>query len=200
MPNRIKVSEDEWVAAAQAAIVRGGVAGVKVDRLAKTLGVTRGGFYHHFENHEALLTALIRRWAAANDLLPPGDDAPGTPEEAAAFLDRLSERMVEETDFSPAFDIAVREWARVDRAVKRFVDKVDEARLTRLAEIFRVLGYEADEAEIRARIYYYHQIGFYTLGHHEQQTKTARRKKAPIYFRLLCGPKYIAARGGEDQA
>ncbi len=170
-----------------------GVAGVKIDRLATALGVTRGGFYHHFDNHSALLKELINHWAQFNDMLPPGDE-PRTPQEALQALERLSERLLMETDFSPAFDMAVREWARVDKSVKRFVDRVDAKRLARLAALLTALGYEPEEAHVRARVVYYHQMGFYNLGHHLRQTKKERRKYAPVYLRILCGERYTAAK------
>ena len=48
MPNVVKTPAETWVDCARTALIADGLEGVKVDRLAKSLGVTRGGFYHHF--------------------------------------------------------------------------------------------------------------------------------------------------------
>jgi AcrR family transcriptional regulator len=47
---------------ARAALIEEGIGGVKIDRLAARLGVTRDGFYHNFEDREALLSALLDLW------------------------------------------------------------------------------------------------------------------------------------------
>jgi hypothetical protein len=47
------------------------------------------------------------------------------------------------------------------------------------------LGYDPQEAEIRARITYFHQVGYYALG--LKESDRTRRKLAPIYTRVLLG-------------
>src|ERR1041384_2079737 len=49
----------DWVRAAMEAIVQGGIAAVAVEPLALRLGTTKGSFYHHFENREALIVAAL---------------------------------------------------------------------------------------------------------------------------------------------
>jgi AcrR family transcriptional regulator len=44
------------------ALAAGGPDAVRVDRLAQTLHVTRGGFYWHFEDRAALLDAILDAW------------------------------------------------------------------------------------------------------------------------------------------
>src|SRR3546814_4494765 len=48
----IKVTREGWLNCARVALIEDGIEGVKVDRLAKRVKVTRGGFYHHFKNHK----------------------------------------------------------------------------------------------------------------------------------------------------
>src|SRR5262245_18951187 len=52
----------QWVAAGLEALRKGGVAGVRVERLAGTLGITKGSFYWHFRDRGALLDALLAYW------------------------------------------------------------------------------------------------------------------------------------------
>ncbi len=42
-----KNTVQDWIKAATRMLVDEGIAGLKVDRLANRLGVTRGGFYHN---------------------------------------------------------------------------------------------------------------------------------------------------------
>jgi TetR/AcrR family transcriptional repressor of nem operon len=48
---------------AQAMILDHGFAGVSVDQLIKSLGLTKGAFFHHFRSKNDLARALIRRYA-----------------------------------------------------------------------------------------------------------------------------------------
>jgi len=189
MPNTVKIPAETWLETAKKALVEEGLGGVKVDRLAKNLGVTRGGFYHHFENHRDLLDRLIKYWAMSNNFLPELNDI-ATPLDAHAAFEALIDHLIAEEAFSPAFELAVREWARIDARIKRVVDKVDNERINSVSALFQALGCDDEEASIRARVLYFHQIGFYSLGYHQQQTKAERMKNGPIYMRILCGQRY----------
>ncbi|MCO1659175.1 TetR/AcrR family transcriptional regulator [Pseudonocardia sp. S2-4] len=56
------MSARDWVDAAVAALGEGGVAAVAVEPLATRLGTTKGSFYWHFANRDALLTAALESW------------------------------------------------------------------------------------------------------------------------------------------
>ena len=57
-----KLTRDDWLDAAFAAVVEGGFDAVRVLTLAQRLGVTRGSFYWHFADHAELVAALLKRW------------------------------------------------------------------------------------------------------------------------------------------
>src|SRR4029079_9483805 len=57
------ISQD-WVTAGLAELARSGVGGVRVEVLAKNLGVTKGGFYRRFRDRAALLEAMLATWSA----------------------------------------------------------------------------------------------------------------------------------------
>src|SRR5437763_634654 len=86
----------DWIAAAMDAIVREGPAAVAVEPLALRLGTTKGSFYHHFANRDALIVATLEWWERAQteaviarvQLIPhPGERLRAIL--AAAFADRL---------------------------------------------------------------------------------------------------------------
>ena len=69
--------------------------------------------------------------------------------------------------FDPGLDFAVREWARRDHAVRVRIDLADTARLRAVCEMFARHGFAPDEADIRARILYFMQIGYHALEQNE---------------------------------
>ncbi len=192
MANTTKITPEEWLETAKQALIQDGVAGVKVDRLAKTLGVTRGGFYHHFKNQQDIIDRLVQHWVDTNDMLPPLEGV-STATEAADKLHELVQRVVLEEDFSSSFDLAIREWARIDEQIKKTVDRVDAGRIRRLKKLFLALGCDEEEAAFRARVFYFHQIGYYAMGYHTRQTRSKRLTAAPIYLHILCGQRYSEA-------
>jgi AcrR family transcriptional regulator len=178
------LSIEDWVVAARAALVRQGVAEVKVDRLARDLKVTRGSFYWHFADRQALLDALLKHWRSQNT--EPFLRVIGKKEEPALQqLARFTQIWLDEKEFDPEFDSAVRDWARTSDEVARTVRAADTARLRVLTRIFSSLGFAEQEAMVRARITYYHQVGYYTMRITE--SKTRRRELFPAYFDVLAG-------------
>lgn len=179
-----KLSTQAWIDAARTMLIRDGIHAVKIDRLARACGVTRGGFYWRFKSHAELLDALLVDWRETNTApMLAALDGPGGPDVRFARLARL---WVEEEGFSSAYDAAVREWARSDAGVRAVVHAVDEQRIAALCRLFLDFGYEADEALVRARITYYHQVGYYALD--AQRDDVRRAELTPLYIRALTGP------------
>src|SRR5207244_1554764 len=58
-----EVKSESWIEAGFEEIARSGVEGVRVEVLAKSLGVTKGGFYRRFRDRAALLEAMLRHWS-----------------------------------------------------------------------------------------------------------------------------------------
>jgi len=154
-----KISAETWLAMARAVLVEEGIAAVKVDRLAQRLGVSRGGFYHHFQDRADLLARLLAHWEAEARFLPPGR-APRNPAQALAVIDAQVRHLIDEREFDPRFDMAVRAWAQADAAVAVAVERMDRRRIAALTRVFVALGCDRPEAAIRARVLYFHQIGF----------------------------------------
>ena len=64
MPNgkREALTAADWTEAALDALARGGLPAVAVEPLAKELGATKGSFYWHFADRQALLEATLELW------------------------------------------------------------------------------------------------------------------------------------------
>lgn len=175
--------ERDWIAAARAMLIEGGVAAVQINPLATRLGVTRGGFYWRFRNRQDLLDHLLADWENSNTrafLRAVGRS--GTPHERYRRMVRM---FVDERDFNPALDSAVRQWGTVDAAAGERVRDADRRRIQALTELFREAGQDAEEAMVRARIVYFHQIGYYALDMRE--TRQQRQALLPAYDRILAG-------------
>ena len=78
-----------WIEAGLRALAAGGPDAVRIEPLAKTLGVTRGGFYWHFADRRALLDEMLDTWerATIDEVIERVEGEGGDPE---ARLLRLS--------------------------------------------------------------------------------------------------------------
>lgn len=181
LPQRSRLGRESWVAAARAALITGGIGAVKVERLAATLGVTTGSFYWHFKGRRELLAALQKDWATTN--MEGMANAVRGAATAHAQFDAFIEVWVNERGYSPAYDSAMRDWARMSKEVEAAVIKMDRSRIQLLKGIFRGLGYDDDRAEVRARIMYFHQVGFYALRVRDDDATRLRLR--PYYVEAL---------------
>jgi AcrR family transcriptional regulator len=185
--NRVsKVSPERWLDAARKILIEEGVDHVKIDRLATSLRVTRGGFYHHFHNRGELLDKLLVQWEETNTFIPDLPP-PKTHDDAAAMLKEVSRILIEEKDYEPRLDVAVRDWARRSKKAKAALDRVDQSRIDFFDRLYRAFGYEPREAFIRARVTYFHQVGYYALA--IKETRTKRFEYNDLYLKILSGER-----------
>jgi hypothetical protein len=75
------------------------------------------------------------------------------------------------------------------------VERADRERVDTLQRFFEAVGYSLDEAIIRARVFYYHQIGYYAIG--VRQSMPERRRNKDTYLDILCGPGVRAVAQGK---
>lgn len=189
MVNTKKVTAAEWLEVGKQVLIEKGIAGVSVENLARAIGVSRGGFYYNFDTIDAFLSELLKLWRVSNLFLPKAEK----PEDflsAYRLLDKVLDRLIEEVEFSPNFDMAIRNWAQGDPKVRRVLNRVDNGRVRDLKAIFMSLGMAENEAELRARTFYYHQIGYYSLGHHKTETRAKRLANQNAYLEILVGDRF----------
>ncbi len=128
-----------------------GTTGLRIDRLARQLGVTKGSFYAHFSSKNDYLTALCEHWR--HQAMPMDVDrffeAPGTLADKLLTLSRYVERSER-----ARYDFAMREMAKVNGCAAEAVAAVAGARLAFSFEVFRRAGFEEDEARARGCLLY----------------------------------------------
>ena len=78
-----------------------------------------------------------------------------------------------------------RDWAKSSAKVRAAVREVDDRRIRALTRAFQTAGYTGEEAFIRARIFYFHQVGYYAMELRE--TREERLHYLPVYFKVLTG-------------
>lgn len=175
-----RVTRQDWLDAARAILIADGVGDVKVLTISARLKVARSSFYWYFRDRQDLLDALLEDWEATNTaILVAHVEQPA--ETVTAAVCNFFRCFIDPALFDQRLDFAVREWARRDASVRRVIDQADDTRLAAVAAMFRRYGYEPDEADIRARILYFQQLGYHALDQNEPLRIRMKRLAGYLY-------------------
>lgn len=153
----LQTPREMWVEEGLRALAEGGVDAVRVEALAKALGVTKGGFYGYFADRDALLRQMLDAWerASVGDVLERIAQADGSLLDKA----RLAGQLTFSDDRVLPIDLAVREWARRDQMVAHRLRQVDNQRMQLLREAISTVCSEPEEIEARCLLAFCMAIG-----------------------------------------
>ena len=148
--SRRLLGRDAWTDAALHGLASGGLAAISVEHLAKALGVTKGSFYWHFEDRDALVRAVLERWERlGTDDIVASLDALTDPRER---LVRLFDLSLDDLDHLRA-EAALHAAASAGHPlVAPVVARVVRRRLSYTESVYRSLGLSRAEASTRATI------------------------------------------------
>jgi AcrR family transcriptional regulator len=154
------LSRQDWINRGLEVLADRGVEAVRVEPLAKLLGVTKGSFYWHFKNREDLLAALVQAWIdlETDGIIEQVDALEGDAQHKLLVLFELAVQ-----DYGQ-IENAIRAWATIDAAIATIVAEVDQRRLDYTRDMFLQIGFTPFEAIVRARLVYYALIGGFTIG------------------------------------
>lgn len=158
-----RMTREAWIEAGIEALVEEGIASVKIQVMAKKLGVSRSSFYWFFADLQELHRELLERWLGKNTS-PIIERALRPAPTVTQAVCHIFECWVDPSLFDPRLDAAVRSWGQVDAAVRDVVDRADDQRVEAITRMFLRCGYPQEEAFIRARVLYFTQVGHFTLG------------------------------------
>lgn len=169
---RNQLSAQDWLLAAIAAMAKGGVENVKVERLAKNLGTSKGSFYWHFKDRKDLLDQLIRYWVTqgTEQVMATNQSAKTTARERLLALFNVALKEPVGTLSSAQGEMAIRSWAAVDPNIAKTVSATDEQRIAYVTALFAELGYPKEVAATSAQQLYLMLLGYYaraTYAPHE---------------------------------
>ena len=145
-----------WIDEGLRALAAGGPHAVRIEPLAAKLGVTRGGFYWHFQNRRALLDEMLDTWErrSTDEVLERVEREGG---DARAKVRRAG-MLTFSRDLLP-IDLAVRDWARRDEAVARRLKRVDDRRMEYLRSLIGTVHTDGDDVEARSLLAFALAIG-----------------------------------------
>jgi AcrR family transcriptional regulator len=156
----VRTPRAAWIDAALQAVAAGGPDAVRVEALAVSLGVSKGGFYWHFTGRQALLDEMLDAWekAGTEDVIARVDSQPTDPRAKLRQLFALAPS----ADF--AVELALRDWSRRDSNVAERLRRVDNRRMAYLRSLFGQFCTDENDVEARSMLAYSLLIGSYFIA------------------------------------
>ena len=151
----------KWIEEGLRALSAGGPDAVRIESLARTQGVTKGGFYGYFDHRRALLDEMLDTWErrSTDEVIDrverEGGDAMSKGRRAAALT--FSEELL-------PIDLAVRDWARREPTVAERLRRVDNRRMEYLRTLLAPFCADEDELEARCMIAFSVAIGSHFIA------------------------------------
>ena len=174
---RTPLDRDAWVAGATEVLAEEGIAGLRVEVLAKRLKVTKGSFYWHFTDRRDLLLAVLSHWKEGRirDIIKQTRAQPG--HELAQIYHVIDVYSASRSRRGMLIELAVRDWARRDPEASVIVAEVDDVRLRCARDLFLACGVPMEEASSRCMLLYAYVFGVSLMIYEKFDTDVARLKR-----------------------
>lgn len=152
-----RTPRSRWIDEGLRALAAGGPDAVRIEPLARALGVSKGGFYWHFADRGALLDEMLDTWErlAIDAVIERIEDEGG---DARSKLRRLY-AIASADDGILRIDLAIRDWARREEAVAARLRRADDRRMDYMRSLFGAFCPDPDDVEVRCLVAFSLWIG-----------------------------------------
>lgn len=147
--NNHRLNRDSWLECALDVLRDEGIQGVRVERLARDLGVTKGSFYWHFEDRSELQRSILDFWSEkyTDVVIKNRELLEANPSEGLlALLIQVQDQGLDR------YELAMRAWAEHDSVALAAVRAVYENRIKFVRSFFTRLGFRGLDADVRTRL------------------------------------------------
>lgn len=155
-------SARDWVIAGLQTLAGSGIEGVKVERLATAMRISKGPFYWRFSNRAELLDAMLALWRKefTAHLIEQSASQANPRARMETLLDNVLAATWRGTDVAQV-EGAIRAWAAQDSVAGSVVQEVDRMRVSYLVHELGLIGLDASKAETMAKGIYLALLGLY---------------------------------------
>lgn len=170
----------DWIQAALAKLSSVGVDAVRVEVLARDLGVSKGSFYWHFRDRQDLLLKTLAHWehGEINSLKLEGHAG-----SAATRWARIVQAASDPSRIE--LEASVRAWARRDEEVARRVAAVDLRKAAVIANVLEDVGFSRPAAQAWSEVALLLCLGWLDRATRDRQFQLAGRGLGDFLSELI---------------
>ncbi len=155
-----------WIEEGLRALGGGGPEAVRIEPLARALGISKGGFYWHFSDRQSLLEEMLNTWehTRTDEVIEAVEAEEG---DARSRLRRLFALAATSGGEQLKIELAIRNWARREEAVAERLRQVDNRRMDYMRSLFGAICGDDDDVEARCLLIFSLFIGgpFVSVDH-----------------------------------
>lgn len=173
--------KSDWIQAGLIAVADDGPNGLRIERLCRRLGVSKGSFHHHFAGSADFKQAVLAAYEAlVVEALDHAIDQTAADSPRAALTGLTAAISGTESIYRPNLEVAMRAWAFSDPEVRAVQERVDTQRLESLQRIWsRILD---DPAAVHTAALLPYLVG---IGASLVQPPTSQDQLRRVYELLL---------------
>jgi AcrR family transcriptional regulator len=161
-----RTPRNRWIEEGLNALAAGGPDAVRIESLAQALGVSKGGFYWHFKDRQALLQEMLDAWERTwvDEVI---EAVEAEVRDARSRLRRLFALAAASGDELLKVELAIRDWARREKSVAERLRHVDNRRMDYMRSLFGAICENDDDVEARCLLTFSLFVGgpFITVDH-----------------------------------
>jgi len=177
---RSTLHPDDWLKAALTRLAGHGIDSVRVEALARDLGVSKGSFYWHFHDRGDLLDRMLSLWEAGEKEwfdVRPADDSTATRWARVVARTANPEHV--------RVEVAIRNWARTDTRVARRVAELEQRKIALIAGVLRDVGFPRSTAMTWAEVVLLVSLGWLDRAARDREFELAGRGLGDILSEVI---------------
>ncbi len=179
-------TREDWIQCGLEMLRCKGIDAVKIEALARELGVTKGGFYGYFLNREALLQGMLNHWETVltDEIIGAVSVIEGPLPEKLSRLLALVNAHVDED-----LELALVAWSTHDNHAKQVIGRVIRRRIDFMKSLFLDEGFSQMQAELRSRLMHSFNHGDRIFAAScEPKDSPERQQVIDEFVKLVCTP------------
>lgn len=179
-------TKEDWIQAGIEVLSQEGIDAVRVEALARKLGVTKGGFYGYFLNRETLLQAMLNHWETSltDEIIGAVSEIEGAlPEKLVQLLTMVNDHVDE------SLELSLVAWSFHDKQAEQVINRVVRRRLDFMKGLFLEEGFSDQQAELRSRLMHSFNHGDRAFAAAcESSTDPRRQQLIKEFVKMICVP------------
>jgi AcrR family transcriptional regulator len=179
-PKPSALQPGDWLKAALSRLASHGIESVRVEVLARDLGVSKGSFYWHFHDRRDLLDRMLSLWEAGESEwfeVRPADDS------TATRWARVVARTADPEHVR--LEVAVRNWARTEPRVARRVAELEQRKIALIAGVLRDVGFARSTALAWAEVVLLVSLGWLDRAARDREFELAGRSLGDLLSEVI---------------
>jgi AcrR family transcriptional regulator len=152
-------TKDRWLQAGLEVLAGEGSPGLRIDRLAQRVGMSKGSFHHHFAGAEGYKRELLDHYEQL--ALAALEEVAATATPPQHQLRELTRRIgaADGGLYRPEVEVGIRAWALQDPQVRQVQARIDRSRLAALESLWTKLVDDPEQAHTAALLPYLVAVG-----------------------------------------